>query len=111
MQNVENLRPGSVIEINNPLDEDFNWHSYNTEIIERIRYEPVSTKEILRFKYRNWRGDIRDRSVIPVRTTVASSEYHNFGKPCWIMTAFDTEKNELRDFALKDILEYYDIIE
>lgn len=71
---------------------------------------PVSTKQILRFRYRNWRGEVADRSVIPIRTSVGVSIYHNDGKPCWIMTAYDTEKEVLRDFALKDIIQYYDLI-
>lgn len=69
-----------------------------------------STNEHLRFKYKNWKGEVADRTVIPIRTTVSSSKYHNGGKPCWIMTAYDVDKEQLRDFALKDILQYYDII-
>ena len=34
----------------------------------------------------------------------------NDGNPCWIMTAYDTEKDQIRDFALKDIIQYYDLI-
>lgn len=69
-----------------------------------------STNEVLRFKYRNWKGVVSDRSVIPLRITVKSSKYHNEGKPCWIMTAWDLDKNEKRDFALHDIIQYYNII-
>lgn len=108
MPNEENSRNGQLIPFESPEERD--WFETNTEIIERTRYEPVSTTEILRFRYKNWRGEIADRSVIPVRTTVAVSIYHNDGKPCWIMTAYDTEKNEMRDFALKDIIQYYDLI-
>jgi predicted DNA-binding transcriptional regulator YafY len=71
---------------------------------------PVSTKQILRFRYRNWRGEVADRAVIPIRTSVGVSVYHNDGNPCWIMTAYDTEKDQIRDFALKDIIQYYDLI-
>lgn len=108
MQNEENLRSGTLI----PFEsiEEAEWFGSQANIIERTRYEPISTTEVLRFRYKNWRGEIADRSVIPVRTTVAVSIYHNDGKPCWIMTAYDTEKNELRDFALKDIIKYYDLI-
>ena len=71
---------------------------------------PISTKQILRFRYRNWRGEVADRAVIPIRTSVGVSIYHNDGNPCWIMTAYDTEKDQIRDFALKDIIQYYDLI-
>lgn len=69
-----------------------------------------STQQVLRFRYRNWRGEVADRSVIPLRTSVASSRFHNGGKPCWIMTAIDVEKDEIREFKLSDIIQYYDLI-
>ena len=71
---------------------------------------PVSTKQILRFRYRNWRGEVADRAVIPIRTSVGVSVYHNDGNPCWIMTAIDVEKDEIREFKLSDIIQYYDLI-
>lgn len=104
----ENLRPGQLIEFESP--EEAEWFNTQTNIIERNLYEECSTQQVLRFRYRNWRGEVSDRSVIPVRTAVANSVYHNDGKPCWIMHAYDTQKNDFRDFALKDIIEYYDIL-
>lgn len=72
--------------------------------------KPTSSSELLRFRYKNWKGEISDRTVIPIRTSVLSSQYHNDGKPCWIMTAYDVDKQDTREFALKDIIEYYDIL-
>lgn len=69
-----------------------------------------STEELLRFKYKNWKGEEAIRTVIPIRIVVKSSPYHNDNKPCWIMVGFDTEKEALRDFALSGIIEYYSII-
>lgn len=69
-----------------------------------------STSEVLRFRYKNYKGEVADRSVIPLRTLVKSSKYHNDGKPCWIMTAWDLDKEEKRDFALQDIIQYYSIL-
>ena len=84
------------------------------EVFESMNKEntndQVSTTQVLRFSYRNWRGEIADRSVVPIRTSVASSRYHNGGKPCWIMTAWDNDKNDIREFKLSDIIKYYDLI-
>ena len=70
----------------------------------------TSSAQILRFKYRNYKGEVSVRRVIPIRTVVKSSPYHNGGSPCWCMVAEDLDKNAERDFALCDILEYYSII-
>ena len=51
-----------------------------------------STNETLRFRYKNYKGEVADRSVIPIRIVVKNSKYHNEGKPCWIMVAFDLDK-------------------
>lgn len=72
--------------------------------------KPTSSEEVLRFRYKNYKGEIADRSVIPIRTVVKKSEYHNEGKPCWIMVAYDLDKHEKRDFALQDIIQYYSIV-
>ena len=70
----------------------------------------TSTPETLRFQYKNWKGEISDRSVIPIRVVVKRSIYHNDNIPCWIMVAYDQDKQAFRDFALSDILQYYDIL-
>lgn len=72
--------------------------------------KPTSSEEVLRFRYKNYKGEIADRSVIPIRTVVKKSQYHNDGKPCWIMVAYDLDKQEKRDFALQDIIQYYGIV-
>lgn len=69
-----------------------------------------STNETLRFRYKNYKGEVADRSVIPICIVVKNSKYHNEGKPCWIMVAFDLDKEAVRDFALSDIQEYYNIV-
>jgi len=97
MTKDENLRNGAVIPMDNINDIP------RGQIIS-------STTETLTFRYRNWKGVVSDRTVIPLRIVVKSSEYHNDGKPCWIMTAWDVEKNAKRDFALQDIIQYYSIV-
>ena len=70
----------------------------------------TSTTETLRFQYKNWKGEISDRSVIPIRVVVKRSIYHNDNIPFLIMLAYDQDKQAFRDFALSDILQYYDIL-
>lgn len=70
----------------------------------------TSSTKTLKFRYRNYKGEVGVRTVIPLRTVVKCSPYHNDGKPCWIMEAYDQDKESSRDFALADIIEYYNIL-
>lgn len=51
--------------------------------------------------YTNWRGETSERSIVPIKIWFGSTKWHN-GKQ-WFIRALDVEKNEERDFALKDI--------
>lgn len=55
----------------------------------------------LTFKYKNWRGDVATRTVIPDAIWFGVSEWHP--EPQWFMRATDVSKREIRDFALLDI--------
>jgi hypothetical protein len=50
--------------------------------------------------YRNYRGEVADRTVIPRRIWWGATDWHT--EPGWLMTAFDVEKGAERDFALAD---------
>ena len=50
--------------------------------------------------YRNYRGEVADRTVLPKRVWWGSTDWHP--EPGWLMTAYDTEKGADRDFALAD---------
>ena len=69
MTKDENLRNGAVIPMDNINDIP------RGQIIS-------STTETLTFRYRNWKGVVSDRTVIPLRIVVKSSEYNNDGKQC-----------------------------
>jgi hypothetical protein len=56
------------------------------------------------FIYRNHRGDISARSVTKPYMWHGMTEYHS--ELQWFMRAIDTGKNDIRDFAVKDILCY-----
>jgi predicted DNA-binding transcriptional regulator YafY len=56
------------------------------------------------FVYKNYRGEIGVRTVIPQKIWFGSTEYHDVSQ--WLLTAFDVEKNADRDFALTDIIDF-----
>ena len=56
------------------------------------------------FLYRNWRGETRQRTVLPVTIWHGSTIWHP--EPQWLLKAIDLETGEDRDFAMKDIREW-----
>lgn len=54
----------------------------------------------LQFQYRNYRGENSERRVIPNKIWFGTTEYHT--EPQWLMTAYDIDKRDVRDFALLD---------
>jgi len=62
---------------------------------------PVAeTSDPVKLRYRNWKGETRIREVRICYTAFAGTEYHP--EPQWIVVVYDTEKKDLRYFALKD---------
>jgi predicted DNA-binding transcriptional regulator YafY len=60
--------------------------------------------QIIEFTYKNYRGEIADRKVVPIKIYFGSTEYHK--EPQWILKALDLDKNAERDFALLDIIAF-----
>lgn len=50
--------------------------------------------------YRNYRGEVSERKIVPKNLWWGMTKYHP--KKQWFLTAWDTAKGEMRDFALKD---------
>ncbi|MCS5737007.1 hypothetical protein [Herbiconiux daphne] len=51
--------------------------------------------------YTNWKGEKRERQIVPIKMWYVSTEFHP--KPQMLLQALDIEKNQVRDFAVKDI--------
>lgn len=51
--------------------------------------------------YTNWKGEKRQRQIVPINLWYGSTEFHE--EPQMLLQALDKEKNQLRDFAVKDI--------
>jgi hypothetical protein len=83
--------------------------SKDKEVGEKVEYwyEQIDLSE-LTFKYKNWKGEISDRKVLPITVWFGSTEYHK--EPQLFLKAFDVDKQVERDFALKDI-QYYELSE
>lgn len=63
---------------------------------------PISDDaEPLIFTYRNWRGETAQRRAIPQHVYFGATEWHP--EPQWLMRAFDVDKGEVRDFAMRDM--------
>lgn len=56
------------------------------------------------FEYKNWKGEIGTRKVIPLNIFFSSNEFHK--EPQWLMTAFDKDKLDERTFAINDIIKF-----
>ncbi len=65
--------------------------------------------------YRNWRGEISERQIVPMIRDEADglssvgplwfgiTKWHPV--PCWLLHALDTAKGERRDFRLIDVIQ------
>lgn len=54
----------------------------------------------IKMVYRNYRGEIALREVLPIQVYFGSTEYHQ--EPQFLLKAFDFAKQDIRDFALCD---------
>lgn len=52
--------------------------------------------------YRNWRGEVSERKITPIKVWYGSTEWHP--EEQWLLNAYDHEKAAVRDFALADFM-------
>jgi predicted DNA-binding transcriptional regulator YafY len=55
-------------------------------------------------EYKNWKGEIGIRKIIPIEIFFGANEFH--GEPQWLMVAYDLDKKEERTFAMNDIIKF-----
>lgn len=58
--------------------------------------------QVITFLYRNWKGEIRERRVIPIEIEFTHDDYHFPDQ--WLMHAIDMDKGARRTFAFENIL-------
>jgi len=61
-------------------------------------------KETAHFGYINHRGVYSGRTVLPMRMYFGSTHWHQ--EMQWLLHAFDYERENYRDFAMKDIIKW-----
>lgn len=61
-------------------------------------------KKSVTIKYKNWRGEIADRTIIPQMIWLGKTKYHPDEQ--WLLNAYDCDKQAARDFAIKDIIRW-----
>jgi hypothetical protein len=54
----------------------------------------------IKLMYTNWKGETREREVVPIEVKFDISPYHNNGEHGWLFICFDLEKQEERGFDL-----------
>lgn len=59
----------------------------------------------IKFYYKNWRGEYGYRTVHGVPTFWYGNTQHH-KDPQWFLRAFDADKQDFRDFAVNDIVEF-----
>jgi hypothetical protein len=60
----------------------------------RIEFGEVAQK----FTYTNWRGETRERWLLPVHLWWGATEWHT--EPQWLLNAVDCVEGTVKDFAL-----------
>ena len=64
----------------------------------------MEDRKIVTIRYQNWKGVISDRDIIPIKVEFKATQWHK--EEQWILDAFDVVKQDMRGFAMKDILEW-----
>ena len=54
--------------------------------------------------YKNWRGEIGVRKILPLDIYFGSTEFHK--EQQWLMKVWDLDKEDYRTYALKNIQEW-----
>jgi predicted DNA-binding transcriptional regulator YafY len=50
--------------------------------------------------YTNYKGETRERHIIPLEIAHDISSWHNKGEPLWLLRCWDIEKEAEREFEL-----------
>jgi len=61
--------------------------------------------KVLKIDYKNYRDKTSLRTIVPVRIWYGSTEFHT--EEQYLLEAYDIDKLDYRNFALKDIIKFY----
>lgn len=72
---------------------------------QEVRHDVSQADESkVKILYTNYRGEKGYRVIVPQSIYFGATEWHP--EKQWLLRAFDVQKNDFRDFALKDIAEW-----
>lgn len=66
--------------------------------------QEIDSKKVLKIRYKNYRGEVAERKILPKQIYFGSTEWHP--EEQWLLEAYDLDKEANRTFALKDIQEW-----
>lgn len=72
-----------------------------------LRVNKLETQEAeipIKVKYKNYKGEIGIRNIIPVGVYYGHTNFHH--KDQWLMEVYDVEKDAPRTYAMLDIMEF-----
>lgn len=77
--------------------------------MKTVKKRSLKLNNKVKINYTNYKGVTKDRIIIPKEIIFEENEWHN--EKQWILVAFDIEKDDYRNFALKDIHSWLPIID
>jgi predicted DNA-binding transcriptional regulator YafY len=66
--------------------------------------QPIDKTHEVTIIYTNWKSETSERIIVPRELWFGHTEWHKDDQ--WLLKALDVNKQEIRDFALKDIKEW-----
>ncbi|MEI6849608.1 MAG: hypothetical protein WCK29_01075 [archaeon] len=73
------------------------------EVLDKLKGKDIN-EVCLKVIYKNYKGEVGERRIIPMEVYYGSNEYHKSEQ--WLMKVWDLDKNAFRDYALRDIIEW-----
>jgi len=66
----------------------------------------TETEGVVTRLYKNWKGKVAERTILPVSIVFKYSEYHckTPEDKVWIIEAYDLDKKAMRDFCMDDFI-------
>jgi hypothetical protein len=68
-----------------------------------LTFEPEAHYAPYVFTYKNHRGEIAQRRVVPISVRHGATQWHQ--RTQWLLKAFDLDHRAIREFAMADISE------
>jgi len=82
------------------LDIDNNFFAFTNDMLDLV----VSKDKPLKVKYKNWKGEVGIRTIIPLKVLYGHTDFHKTDQ--WLMEVWDIDKDAPRTYAMLDIVEF-----